>query len=68
MLEKKNPVIFNVDIKGIYFYFFNCQAIWFTEEKGQRDNIMENTVFGSADRWNGLGIFLDSFDNDNQVG
>jgi mannose-binding lectin 1 len=23
-------------------------------------------VFGSSDRWNGLGIFFDSFDNDNK--
>ena len=25
---------------------------------------MEGTVFGSNDQWKGLGIFLDSFDND----
>lgn len=36
-------------------------AIWFTEEQGQ-----EGPVFGSSDRWRGLGIFLDSFDNDNK--
>ena len=23
-------------------------------------------VFGSSDKWNGLGIFFDSFDNDNK--
>ena len=23
-------------------------------------------VFGSSDRWNGLGLFFDSFDNDNK--
>ncbi|UJR25079.1 hypothetical protein I4U23_006439 [Adineta vaga] len=34
-------------------------AIWFTEKAG-----VEGTVFGSNDQWNGLGIFLDSFDND----
>lgn len=36
-------------------------AIWFTEEKGT-----EGPVFGSNDFWKGLGIFLDSFDNDMQ--
>ncbi|KAK7442441.1 hypothetical protein BaRGS_00040523 [Batillaria attramentaria] len=36
-------------------------AIWFTESKGQEGN-----VFGSSDHWRGLGVFLDSFDNDNQ--
>ena len=25
-------------------------------------------VFGSRDKWNGLGVFFDSFDNDAQVG
>ncbi|NWV21600.1 LMAN1 protein, partial [Origma solitaria] len=34
-------------------------AIWFTEEQG-----LEGPVFGAADRWNGVGIFFDSFDND----
>ncbi|CAF1593851.1 unnamed protein product, partial [Adineta ricciae] len=34
-------------------------AIWFTEKPGS-----EGSVFGSNDQWNGLGIFLDSFDND----
>lgn len=34
-------------------------AIWYTEEKGS-----EGPVFGSSDKWQGLGIFLDSFDND----
>ncbi|XP_025083131.1 protein ERGIC-53-like isoform X1 [Pomacea canaliculata] len=36
-------------------------AIWFTSQKGT-----EGSVFGSSDQWNGLGVFLDSFDNDNQ--
>jgi lectin, mannose-binding 1 len=36
-------------------------AIWFTEEKGT-----EVPVFGSNDFWKGLGVFLDSFDNDMQ--
>ncbi|CAF1354829.1 unnamed protein product [Adineta steineri] len=34
-------------------------AIWFTDKPG-----VEGTVFGSNDQWKGLGIFLDSFDND----
>lgn len=36
-------------------------AIWFTEMKGT-----EGSVFGSNDMWKGLGVFLDSFDNDNK--
>jgi mannose-binding lectin 1 len=34
-------------------------AVWLTEQPG-----VEGTVFGSNDQWKGLGIFLDSFDND----
>ena len=37
-------------------------AFWYTSEKG----IYNGTVFGSSDKWNGLGIFFDSFDNDNK--
>jgi len=36
-------------------------AIWYTETIGT-----EGPVFGSNDHWKGLGIFLDSFDNDAQ--
>lgn len=36
-------------------------AIWYTDKAGY-----EGPVFGSNDHWNGLGIFLDSFDNDGQ--
>ncbi|XP_048251141.1 protein ERGIC-53-like [Haliotis rufescens] len=36
-------------------------AIWYTKNKG-----VEGDVFGSNDKWDGLGIFLDSFDNDGQ--
>ncbi|XP_061170528.1 protein ERGIC-53-like [Saccostrea echinata] len=36
-------------------------AMWFTEEKGQ-----EGPVFGNQDMWRGLGVFMDSFDNDGQ--
>ncbi|KAK0175762.1 hypothetical protein PV327_009488 [Microctonus hyperodae] len=37
-------------------------AFWYTAAKGAYDG----TVFGSSDMWNGLGIFFDSFDNDNK--
>lgn len=37
-------------------------AIWFVTEKGDYNG----DVFGSSDRWTGLGIFFDSFDNDNK--
>merc|ERR1719223_2170908 len=36
-------------------------ALWYTDKKG-----VDGDVFGSNDQWNGLGIFLDSFDNDGQ--
>lgn len=41
---------------------YNFQALWFTENPGSL-----GPVFGSADKWKGLGIFFDSFDNDGQV-
>uniref|UniRef100_A0A1B6D2N9 L-type lectin-like domain-containing protein n=1 Tax=Clastoptera arizonana TaxID=38151 RepID=A0A1B6D2N9_9HEMI len=37
-------------------------ALWYTEGQGSFDG----EVFGSSDKWNGLGIFFDSFDNDNK--
>ncbi|KAK2589071.1 hypothetical protein KPH14_001906 [Odynerus spinipes] len=37
-------------------------AFWYTSAKGAYNG----TVFGSSDQWNGLGIFFDSFDNDNK--
>ncbi|XP_071452215.1 protein ERGIC-53 isoform X2 [Hetaerina americana] len=37
-------------------------AFWYTAEKGS----YEGKVFGSSDKWLGLGIFFDSFDNDNK--
>ena len=40
---------------------FPLQAVWFTEEKGT-----EGPVFGNVDKWKGLGIIFDSFDNDGQ--
>jgi len=36
-------------------------AFWYTDYRQE-----EGPVFGSADQWNGLGIFFDSFDNDNK--
>ncbi|EDO33405.1 predicted protein, partial [Nematostella vectensis] len=36
-------------------------AIWFTEKPGE-----EGPVFGSSDKWTGLGVLCDSFDNDGQ--
>ncbi|XP_072173780.1 protein ERGIC-53-like [Diadema setosum] len=36
-------------------------AIWFTQEQG-----VEGPVYGSSDKWIGMGLFFDSFDNDNQ--
>ncbi|GFN88970.1 ergic-53 like protein [Plakobranchus ocellatus] len=42
-------------------------AIWFTENRASaQDDPNTNVVFGAADKWNGLGVFLDSFDNDGQ--
>jgi len=37
-------------------------AMWYT-----RDRMEEGPVFGSKDQWTGLGIFFDTFDNDNKV-
>uniref|UniRef100_U5EV65 Putative mannose lectin ergic-53 involved in glycoprotein traffic n=1 Tax=Corethrella appendiculata TaxID=1370023 RepID=U5EV65_9DIPT len=37
-------------------------AFWYTTEKGDYNG----DVFGSSDKWVGLGIFFDSFDNDNK--
>nr|BAN20368.1 mannose binding lectin, putative [Riptortus pedestris] len=37
-------------------------AFWYTENKGAYDG----PVFGSSDKWVGLGVFFDSFDNDNK--
>ena len=38
------------------------QAVWFTEELGK-----PGPVFGSSDKWKGMGLFFDSFDNDGEV-
>nr|XP_018914726.1 PREDICTED: protein ERGIC-53 isoform X1 [Bemisia tabaci] len=37
-------------------------AFWYTTQKGNYDG----PVFGSSDNWVGLGVFFDSFDNDNK--
>lgn len=47
--------------KLIWFYC-GFQAFWFTQDKGDYDG----DVFGSSDQWVGLGVFFDSFDNDNK--
>merc|ERR1711881_631954 len=36
-------------------------AVWFTEELGK-----PGPVFGSSDKWKGMGLFFDSFDNDGE--
>ena len=35
--------------------------MWYTTERME-----EGPVFGSRDKWHGLGVFFDSFDNDNK--
>lgn len=37
-------------------------AFWYTNSKGYYNG----SVFGSSDLWTGLGVFFDSFDNDNK--
>ncbi|KPI96370.1 PREDICTED: protein ERGIC-53 [Papilio xuthus] len=37
-------------------------AFWYTTQRGDYNG----DVFGSSDRWNGLAIMFDSFDNDNK--
>lgn len=37
--------------------------MWFTTTQG-----LDGPVYGAADKWNGVGIFFDSFDNDGKVG
>lgn len=37
-------------------------AFWYVDSKGSYDG----NVFGSSDKWVGLGVFFDSFDNDNK--
>ncbi len=45
------------------FIFVTHQAIWYTETAG-----VEGPAFGNSNTWKGLGVFCDSFDNDQQVG
>ena len=56
-------VLNNTHCKHTFFIILFLQALWYTTQKG-----MEGSVFGSGDQWNGLGVFMDSFDNDGQVG
>jgi hypothetical protein len=37
-------------------------AFWYTQERME-----EGPVFGNRDRWNGLAITFDTFDNDGKV-
>jgi hypothetical protein len=37
-------------------------AVWLVEEPGTL-----GPVFGARDNWNGIGIFIDSYDNDGLV-
>ncbi|KAF7268601.1 lectin, mannose binding protein ergic53 [Rhynchophorus ferrugineus] len=65
----KNPVNFDsweVDIafriSGRGRIGADGMAFWYTQNKGAYDG----EAFGSSDQWTGLGIFFDSFDNDNK--
>jgi hypothetical protein len=51
-------VSFDFRITGQHPNGGDGMAFWFVEKK------MLGTVFGSADYWNGLGIFFDTFNND----
>lgn len=48
-------------LSGFTYLCLPQQALWFTDKPG-----VEGPVFGSSDQWNGLGVFFDSFDNDNK--
>jgi hypothetical protein len=37
-------------------------AVWFTKERSQ-----PGPIFGNKDQFTGLGVILDTFDNDNKV-
>ena len=39
------------------------QALWYVQETPKKGG----SVFGSPNNWRGLGVFFDSFDNDNRV-
>lgn len=60
LLEKNAVFLFLCPIVYIIKYWF--QAFWYTQNKGAYDG----DVFGSSDQWVGLGVFFDSFDNDNK--
>ncbi|KPJ17356.1 Protein ERGIC-53 [Papilio machaon] len=46
----------------IEYYLNTLTAFWYTTQRGDYNG----DVFGSSDRWNGLAIMFDSFDNDNK--
>ena len=65
-LWSRNPVNFDnwiidvvIRVHGRGKVGADGMAFWFTTEPNQ-----EGPIFGSKDRWNGLGLFFDSFDND----
>lgn len=58
-LEK---VIFGVRVEGHGSFGTEGTALWYTKERAT-----SGPVFGSKDRWTGLGIFLDSHDDDHKV-
>lgn len=41
-------------------------AVWYTVEGSPPENNADYTVYGSRNNWMGLGIILDSFDNNAQ--
>lgn len=47
---------------SLFSFFLFFQAMWYTETAG-----IEGPAFGNVNTWKGLGIFCDSFDNDQQV-
>lgn len=51
-----------MNVMAILIWLILLQAIWYTETAG-----IEGPAFGNVNTWKGLGIFCDSFDNDQQV-
>lgn len=54
-------VVISISISGKGRLGADGLAFWYTEERSKA-----GTVYGSMDHWNGLGVFLDTFDNDNK--
>ena len=61
IVEFINFYVVNFFFNSDYF-IIHFQAFWYVENKGAYDG----PVFGSSDKWVGLGVFFDSFDNDNK--